>query len=147
MSEITNNLSTTNQLYNSYDTSKLLLGFNSFTEADHTSSGGTDFVQGEIVGQIASSGKIAKLDSGATDGSQYPFGVVLIDQTVEDGETETIKLVNKGKVAQEKIVFQGSDDLTTTVGPADNLRTYKALLNDLGIELEAGTELTEFDNV
>ena len=147
MSEVTNTVQTRNQLYSNYDLSKLLLGFNSFTEGDLTSSGAdVDLVPGLVMGRIAATAKIVPLDSTATDGSQLPVGVCIVAQTVADGATETIKMVNKGKIAEEKVNFAGAETLATPVGPAQIQKILRDALEDLGLELETTEELTDYDN-
>lgn len=143
MSEITQVTQTNNQLHTTYDTTKFLLGFNSFITADLTAAG-TDTVlkQGMIMGRIAATGLIVPLAAAAVDGSQYPVGVCVVDKTVGAGTTATITLVNKGRIASDLINFDGAETLAT---PVDD-KQLRDWLNDLGLELEAGTELTKVDN-
>lgn len=147
MSDATIKVQTTNQLFTDYDVSKFLLGFNSFTEADLTASG-ADVVltQGTIMGMISATGKIVPMASAATDGSALPYGVCIVDQTVVDGTTATIKLVNKGRIPSSKLVFQGADTINTEVGPVSYKKTYNALLNEIGLILEDSIEMTAADN-
>ena len=105
-----------------------------------------DLVEAIVLGQVSSTGKIVILSGAATDGSQFPVGLAIRTQTIADGTNEDIKYVNKGRVAESKINFGGAETLDTAVGPASNQRTIRALLNDLGLILETGTELTKVDN-
>lgn len=143
MSEVTKITDTANQLTNNYDVSKFLLGFNSFIEADMT-AGATDEIvtQGLVLGRIAATGKVVALDPAATDGSQYPVGLAIVDITVVAGATKTLNIVNKGKIAESFINFSGATTLDSVVGD----RTLRDWLNDLGLELAGGEELTNFDN-
>ncbi len=146
-SKITNTVQTNNQLYNNYDVSKFLLGFNSFVLANLTASGAdVDTLQGMVMGRISATGLIVPLVSTATNGSQYPVGVCVIDKTVPDGNTESLNLVNKGRIAEDKINFLGAETLNTPVGPASNQKILRDWLNDLGLELSGGEELTGYDN-
>lgn len=147
MSEVTNVLQADNQLITNYDLSKFLLGFNSFVSASLTASGGdVDLAQGQLMGRIASTGLLTPCVASATDGSQYPVGLAIIAQTIADGTTGVVNLVNKGKVDESKIVLSGVETLDTTFGATSNKRTYRDALNDLGLELEIADELTAYDN-
>jgi len=146
MSTATNKLNTDNAQFTDYDISKFLLGFNSFVDATFTAAANTDLKEGMVMGQVAASGKVLPLDKDATDGSQYPFGICLRDQTVLNAASVTLPMVNKGRVLESKLNFLDVETLATTIGPANNLRTVRALLNDLGFELMAGIELTAADN-
>jgi len=146
MSEIENVEQTRNQLTTNYDVSKFLLGFNSFIDGSLTSSGTTSLLQGMVMGRIDSTGLLVPADKDATNGSQIPVGLCVIDQTILDGITATVRLVNKGKVAESKVNFLDVETLATLIGPANNQRSYRDYLNDLGIELAGGEELTIYDN-
>lgn len=147
MSKITNVEQTRNQLITNYDVSKFLLGFNSFVDGDLTASGAdVDLLQGMVMGRIGSTQKLVPCDKDATDGSQFPVGLAIVDQTIADGDTDNVRLVNKGRVAESKINFADVETLATLIGPADNQRSYRDYLNDLGLELMGGDELTQLDN-
>lgn len=155
MADYTTQLNNSAELFTDYDNSKFLLGFNSFTNGTITASGAdVDITIGEIFGQIASTGKIVPMSSAAADGSQYPYGVAIAAQKVVNGASAVITLVNKGRVDSGKLGFQNSDTLDTAVGALgtavdatfNEKRTYRALLNDLGLELCDSDELTKVDN-
>ena len=146
MSTVTNTVNTDNAQFTNYDVSKFLLGFNAFVEATFTAAADTNLKIGMVMGQVAATGKVLPLDKDATDGSQYPFGVCLRDQTVLNAASVVLPMANKGRIAEAKINFLDVETLATTIGPANNLRTVRALLNDLGFELMAGIELTGADN-
>lgn len=147
MSSINEVTSTTNTLHTNYDLSKFLLGFNSFTSGDVVASGSdVELKQGMIMGRVAATGNLTPLDASATDGSQYPVGMAIIDDTVADGNTKTITIVNKGRVDYDTVNFSTADTLESTVGPADNKRQIRDLIADLGIIMEESDELTEYDN-
>jgi hypothetical protein len=136
-----------NPLITNYDTSKILLGNNEFNTADVTASGAdVVFSAGDVLGQIAATAKLVLLDNTATDGSQYPFGVIYQDQTIADGVTATVSVVNKGKINKNLLTFGGSTTLASTVGAASNLKTIDAELNGLGLTLKAGVEMSGLDN-
>lgn len=147
MSEIENVEQTRNQLTTNYDVSKFLLGFNSFIDGSLTASGAdVELLQGMVMGRISATQLLTPCDKDATDGSQYPVGLCVIDQTVTDGDTDTVRLVNKGKVAESKVNFLDTETLATAIGVANNQKSYRDWINDLGIELAGGEELTIYDN-
>jgi hypothetical protein len=147
MSTITNVESTKNQLITNYDVSKLLLGDNETVDGDVSASGAdVEIVQGMIMGRIGSTGKLVPCVNTATNGSQFPVGIALETITVTDGTTRTITVVNKGSIAESKLNFAGAETLDALIGPANNQRQYRDYLNDLGLILEGGTELTAVDN-
>jgi hypothetical protein len=147
MSTGTTVLNKTNSMFTNYDLTKLLLGFNSFTKGTVTASGAAvELVAGQIMGRIAATQKLVAADKDATDGSQYPVGICLQTQTVADGVSVEITLVNKGNVAEAELSFADVETLATAIGPTNNLKSYRDLLNDLGLVLLTATELTAFDN-
>lgn len=147
MSEIENVEQTRNQLITNYDVSKFLLGFNAFVDGQVAASGAdVDLLQGEVMGRIAATKLLVPCVATANDGSQIPAGLAVFGQTILDGNTDDVRLVNKGRVPEAKINFAGAETLDTLIGPTNNQRTIRDYLNDLGLELEGGLELTKVDN-
>jgi len=147
MSTATNVLANANQLITNYDVTKFLLGNNSFIAADITAAGGNGaLLTGMVMGRIAATRKIVPLDKDSADGSQYPVGVCIQDQTVANGVTKSITLVNKGKIAASFIKFFAEETLDTVIGPATHTRILRDWLNSIGLEIMIGEELTIVDN-
>ncbi len=147
MSEVTTVENTNNQMITNYDVSKFVLGSNKFVDGDVTASGAdVAILQGMVIGRIGATGLLVPADKDATDGSQFPVGLAIVDTTVADGTTQTITVVNKGSIAEDKINFLDTETLATLIGAANNQRSYRDYLNDLGLVLEGGTELTALDN-
>ena len=145
MSTVTNTEQTRNQLISNFDLSKFLLGFNSFAQpSPSVAASGADvvLVQAEVMGRIHATGLIIPLVAAAVDGSQIPVGLTIVDQTILDGDTDAVNLVNKGRIAESKINFAGAETLDTVVDE----RRLRDWLNDIGLELMAGEELTGTDN-
>jgi len=143
---VTTTTNTNNQLSNNYDYSKIFLFGNKYENGAITNGGGTDLelTAGQIMGRVASSNELVVMTSGAADGSQYPIGVLAENVIVPAGGTIEIPICVFGEVAEEKIIFDGADDLTTVV----DLKTYRdRIMSDtMGIKLIAATEMTKFDN-
>lgn len=145
MSDATQVIQTRNQLGYDYDFSKLFLFENRYRMITFTASG-ADIVleQGMLIGTIAASGLGAIMASGSTDGSEVPTGVCAEDITVVDGTSENVRICIGGHVDQDKLVFDGSDDLDTDL----NDRTYRDRIacDTLGIYLVSSVELSAVDN-
>ena len=138
--------STNNQQITDYDVSKFLLGGNEFVDIDLTASGEVVLLEGMIMGKVGATGLLLACDKDATDGSQFPVGVVVQAKTIADTETKSIRLVNKGSIAEDKLNFLDTETLDTLIGAANNQRSYRDYMNDLGLILKTGVELTAVDN-
>lgn len=101
---------------------------------------------GTVMGRVLVGQALKQLASGASDGSQYPVGVLAEDLTVLAGETfdGNVWICVSGDVDETKLVFDGSDDLDTEVS-GRSLRDRLAS-DTVGIKLVAGDQLTATDN-
>ena len=99
---------------------------------------------GELLGRVSSTGKIVVLTSGAADGSQFPVGMNKTCVTVADSAEVVINMCVAGDVAQELVIFQGSDTLDTVVN--DRQLRDRIAGDTKGIQLVEGREHTKFDN-
>ena len=115
MSDVTVITQTQNQMTTNYDVSKLALGNNTFIKANYTDSGsGSTLVQGTAMGRVASTGKVVVLNPSASDGSQYPVGIITETVTVTASATVELTLINRGLVDSSKITFVGGDQAYST---------------------------------
>lgn len=135
-----------NPLITNYDRSKTFV-WNPRTEVGNYTNSTYDAVtlaEGTLMGRIASSNLLTPLTSGASDGSQFPVGVVITDTTVEAGDTSEITIVVAGDMDENKLVLQGSDTLATVISG----RTIRDRIgaDTVGIKLVGGNQLTGFDN-
>lgn len=110
------------QLVTNYDIAQIFLGDNLYDSGTYTNATGSPvvIVQGTLLGRIESSAAIAPAVSTVTDGSEYPIGIYA-DGTVTVAPAASVLMCYcvKGRVNQNKIVFQnGTDILTTPVGTA-----------------------------
>lgn len=142
-------MSTTIQLQNgsqmivTSDLSKFCIGFNAFISANYTDSGsGSTLTQGLVMGRIAATGLIVPCDPTAVDGSQYPVGLVIEEKVVTAAATVAVTMVNKGRVASSLITLKSGVALTDEIDG----RRLSDWLNDLGLELSGGEDLTAYDN-
>lgn len=101
---------------------------------------------GTLLGRVTADAKMKPLASGASDGSQYPRGLLCEDVIIPANTTEfnTFMCVS-GDVAEEQIVFQGSDTLNTVVDGA--ILRDRIAADTVGIKLVKTTEMSgDFDN-
>lgn len=137
---------TSNQSQTNYDNSIIFLGGNRYDTAEYTNGTGAsvDLKAGTVLGQVNASGKVLPLVAAATDGSNYPFGILSHDITVANGATADLTFAVEGDVAESKLIFNASEDLTTVVDG----RTLRARIgaDTVGINLVAATEMSGFDN-
>lgn len=156
MSTVTTVNQTPNQAHFDYDISKIFVGNNSYNSATFLNGTGStaSFLPGTLIGRIASSGKITICSAAATDGSQFPIGVLVSEITAlaNSGEIDATYAIT-GNVEETKILFSGSETLATVVTINDSVpaattytRTLRDLIQQAGIVLVAGEELTDFDN-
>lgn len=157
MSTVTSTNVTNKQATFQYDVSKIFIWDNRYSKATFNNNTGAEasFAPGTVVGRVASSGKIVPFDSTATDGSQIPIGVLKnsVDALADDGDVTDVNFCVAGDVAEEKLLFQDTDDLDTVVTIQDgtpaattNTRIVRDMIESLGIRIIEGTELTSLDN-
>ena len=133
-------------LISNIDTSKTFGAGLRTATGNYTNSGYDDDVlaEGTVMGRISATGLLTPLTSGASDGSQFPVGILLTDYTVEGGDTIELTIAVAGDVDENKIVLQGSDTLDTVIS---GRRIRDRIGSDtVGIKLVGGTQLTGFDN-
>jgi len=139
------------------DTYKMFVWNNRFDSGlfdEPLSSGAYTLVKGQLLGRIASTGKLKICAAASTDGSQIPIGICLQNvDMAEDATSVAVTYCISGDVEQSKIVFSGAETLNTvvtiaTVTPVASTytRRFRDLIQNLGIKLVAGTELTAYDN-
>lgn len=98
--------------------------------------------EGTVLGRISTTGLLTPFTSGASNGSQFPVGVLIGDRTIQEGETQDVFFFDDGDVAAEKLIFQGSDTLDTAVSG----QRVRDRLKMMGIKVIESTEMTNTDN-
>lgn len=147
MSLVARNLTRNQSTYDT-DRAKLLVFNNSFIDGIYKNlTGGDESVAlGQLMGKIAASGLWTICKSAAADGSEVPRAIMLdvLTDIATTAEVDPINLVNGGKIKQDLIVFDGSDDLDTLVG---GVRIEDLLIaNSKDLELVSVDDDTKFDN-
>ncbi len=134
-----------NQANFKYDFSKIFIRNNIYRTINIEASGAdVELTPGVLIGTIAASGKGAIMKSGAGDGSELPTGVCAEEITIADGENADINICIGGEIAEEKLIFDGSDDLDTSVD--DRIYRDRIASDTAGIILRATTDLGAYDN-
>ena len=136
-----------NSLHNDYDVSKIFVFGNRYESGTlkNATGGALDYKPGTLLGRVHASDELVPLASAATDGSQFPVGVLLTDvvQLAAAG-TIAVRLCIEGDVVESKLIFDGSDTVETVV----DARRYKDRIaaDTAGIKLVDSFELTDYDN-
>jgi len=137
---IRTNLTQTFVWNNRYETGNLV--YENVTDGDVVIPTGT------VLGRVMATQKLVEWTSGASDGSQYPVGVLAADVYVSYGESydSPVSFCVAGDVARDKIVLQGSDTLETECGTSD--RSLQDMLASVsgGIRLVQSIQNTIYDN-
>ncbi len=146
MSEVTQQSGLGNNQANfKYDFSKIFIRNNIYRTINIAASGADlELEAGMVIGTIGATGKGAIMKSGSGDGSQFPTGVCAENITIEDGDNKDINICIGGEIAEEKLIFDGSDDLDTDVSD----RNYRDRIasDTAGIILRATDDLAAYDN-
>lgn len=145
MSTITQTEGTNNQASFNIDQSKIFIFGNRYEEVvfKNLTVPTIDVPAGTLLGRVAGENAVTICKSGATDGSQWPIGILAtsINQIAGDATIDVNMCIN-GDVAEEKIIFDGSDTMATVVSN----RILRDWLQLAGVKAVSGTELTGFDN-
>ena len=167
---------TRNQLNVDTEVSRIFV-FNNATSSGNlvnTSGAELSLLEGTLLGVIASTGKLEVMKSAAVDGSQLPVGILVGDITLAIGANADVNYVVTGDVVEERLIFDGADDLDTVITPtitipeltddnsvsggdkiatfdvvSDQPRTYRTLIqsNTVGVHLvKQGDNLTDYNN-
>jgi hypothetical protein len=129
-----------------YDTSKVFIFNNSFEDGQINNDDYEDLVltPGTLLGRVSATGLLVPLESAASDGSQYPVGILANNLTIEYGDTVDVRMCVAGEINANHLVLQGSDTLDTVI---DGRRLRDRIGSDtVGVILREVTELGNFDN-
>jgi len=146
MSSVDQVLNNGQQAITNYNTAKIFIFANRYLTGTYTNSTyvTVTLLAGTVVGRVSATGAIVPLTSAASDGSQYPIGILANDHVVAAGVSTTVSYCVEGDVAEEKVLLQGSDTLNTVIS-SRRLRDRIAA-DTAGIILKTTTEMTDYDN-
>lgn len=143
-------VNTNNQAFVNTDTTKIFVFNNRYTDVAYEGENSTyddvTIPAGTLMGKISASQLAVPLASGASDGSQYPVGILAEDITIAAGDTveKDISICVAGDVEESKIVLDGSDTLDTVISGRSIRDRIGA--DTVGIKLVAAVQMTSFDN-
>lgn len=126
----------------------LLILNNSFLKGDYENISGAEetVAVGQLLGRVATGQKLVVCKSAASDGSEIPIAIAVQELTdiAISGTVDNIAPCNGGKVNENEVVFDGSDDFDTLVGGI-SMRDL-LISNSKGLEFVDVLENTAFDN-
>lgn len=135
-----------NQQTTNYNAAKIFLGNNAYETGFYNNAGYADVVlkAGTLMGRVATTDELIPLWSDASDGSQFPVGILSHDITIEPGITANIAICVKGEVDGDLVVLDAGDTMETVIS---SRRIKDRIASDTaGIVLRFGTEMTSTDN-
>lgn len=141
-------VNTGNTLFVNTDLGKVFIWENRYENDNYINNSSYDpiaLVAGTVMGRVATTNKLAPCQSNASDGSQYPCGILAQDISLAEGETKQVSICTYGDVATEKVIFvKPGDGLNTVVSS----RTYRDRIkaDTAGVRLVDTDEMTDFDN-
>jgi hypothetical protein len=134
------------QVIVNFDVSKIFVWNNRYIDANHTNSTYDDvqLYAGTLMGRVSATKEVVPCDTTATDGSQYPIGVLAEDRLVAAGDVASLSICVEGDVVKDKIILSGTDTMDTVLS---GKILYDRIGSDsVGIKLVESTEMTGFDN-
>lgn len=137
-----------NQRTTNYDTAKIFIWNNRYESGTYTNPSITGdevtLAKGTLMGRVSATQKLLPLASGASDGSQFPVGILADDYTVDYLESATVFICTEGDVAEELVILNGSDTLSTVISGRSIRDRIGA--DTVGINLVAGQAQDGYDN-
>jgi hypothetical protein len=145
-SSSSNSLDASNARFTNFNTFKMFLGSNRYETVEFVNDtyDPITLAVGTVMGRIAATGYVVKLDKDASDGSQYPVGIVADEVTVDEGDTANLSLCVCGEVDANGLVFVSGTTLATVI----SAKTVEDRIasDTVGIHLVTGTDITAYDN-
>jgi hypothetical protein len=136
------------QAITNYDVAKIFLWNPRYDKNSYTNNSSYDPITlraGTVMGRISATGIVVPLESNASDGSQFPVGILGQDITLDEGETANVSLCVAGDVAEDKVIFVRPGDNLETVVSSRRLKDRIAA-DTVGINLVPCDDLTGYDN-
>lgn len=144
MAEVINTSFSGGMRVTNYSNERLLIFNNNFESGTFTNADAyeTTLEIGTVVGRVSATGKIAVFDHSASDGSQYPIGVLASSYTVDGTDSAEVRIVTGGEINGNMLVFPNGETVETAVS-SRQVRDWLQLAN---IVLRYPDELSELDN-
>lgn len=148
MSSTTTVNSQSNFLIGVTDVSKIFLGNNQTMTGAYVNNSSYDpitLLAGTVMGRVATTQVLVPCESTASDGSQFPVGILGQDLQIDAGDTVNALVFVSGRVAEEKVdFFLPTDNLNTVVSS----RSYRDRIgaDTVGIKLVPTSQNSYEDN-
>jgi hypothetical protein len=128
------------------DLAKIFVWDNRFESANYTNStyDPVTLPAGTLMGKISATQEIVPLTSAASDGSQFPVGVLNQTSVIAAGATVALAYCVSGDVVESGVILQGADTMDTVISSRSIRDRIGA--DTVGVKLVGSTELTGFDN-
>jgi hypothetical protein len=140
-------LNTGSQVITNYNTAKIFVYNNRYDKANFVNSTYDDIelAAGTVLGKVSADGTIVPLESDASDGSQYPVGILSADVIVAAGDEIELPYCVSGDVVEDKLVLTKEGDTLQTVISGRSI--YDRIGGDtVGVKIVANNENTILDN-
>ena len=100
-----------------YENKRVFIFNNTFLEGTMNNStyDQITYPKGTLLGRIGSSGILVPLVAGASNGSQFPVGVLAGDYTIQDGDSVTVSMCVSGEVNSNALVLAEGTTLDTVI--------------------------------
>lgn len=135
-----------NRAHVSTDTSKIFLWNNRYDNESYVNNSFYNPIvlpAGTVMGRVAATRRLVPYQGGASDGSQFPIGVLADDYTVDSGKNVQVSLCIAGDVNQDELNFYY---VGTGLNNVVSSRTVADWLLLVGINLVQSTEMSAPDN-
>lgn len=136
-----------NQLNVNTDSTKIFVWNNRYDSAESTTNSGYDDITwpaGTLLGKVSATGLVKPLASAASDGSQYPIGILKEDAVIPAGDSLVLTYCVSGDVVESKVDLAGSDTMDTVISGRSIRDRIGA--DTVGIKLVGEDQLTGTDN-
>ena len=99
------------------DLGKVFIGDNRYAKANFTNDtyDSITIPIGRLMGRVSATQEIVPHDKDATDGSQFPVGVLAAEYIIEEGDTRELTFCTSGDVAEEKVVLATGDTFASVI--------------------------------
>lgn len=154
MSTQNTDLANGQQTITNYDLSKIFVFQNRYETRQLVNSeyNPMTLLAGTVMGAIKGTGTSTALPTlfpctaSATDGSQYPVGILAADILIQDGTTVSVPICTLGDVVKNKIIFWNAPTDTFSSVPSGGNRAMYDEIAGLGIKIVDNTENDYVDN-
>lgn len=146
MSKTTSGFGNNNQQITNFDLTKIFILNNRYQKDQYVNNSNYDPINipiGTVMGRISATGVLVPWTSTASDGSQFPVGLMAQDVSVAGSATITATICDMGDVNASQIICAKPGDSLESIVSSRRLRDH---LQSQGIKLVNTIEMTSEDN-